>query len=84
MLLAVPLTMLVKVALDNSRELRWLGVAISQGKNRNPELEHQIIKESSQAQKKKEQANELAESEDEADVSEADVSEAVAAAGDGA
>lgn len=79
MLLAVPLTMLVKVALDNSRELRWLGVAISQGKNRNPELEHQIIKESSQAQKKKEQANELAESEDEADVS-----EAVAAAGDGA
>ena len=84
MLLAVPLTMLVKVALDNSRELRWLGVAISQGKNRNPELEHQIIKESSQAQKKKEQANELAESVDEADVSEADVSEAVAAAGDGA
>ncbi len=56
MLLAVPLTMLIKVALDNSRELRWLGVAISQGKNQSPELERQIIKESTQAQKQLEQA----------------------------
>jgi len=49
MLLAVPLTMLVKVALDNSYELRWLGVAISQGKRdlSGREMEKQIIKESS-------------------------------------
>ena len=60
MLLAVPLTMLIKVALDNSRELRWLGVAISQGKNQSPELERQIIKESTQAQKQKEKAQQVA------------------------
>lgn len=46
MLLAVPLTMMVKVALDNSYELRWLGVAISQGKNRDEARERKIIEES--------------------------------------
>jgi len=78
MLLAVPLTMLFKVALDNSYELRWLGVAISQGKNQNRELEHQIIKESSQAQKKKEEAVKAAESKEQAEVA-----EALPATGDG-
>jgi len=51
MLLAVPLTMLVKVAMDNSSELRWLGVAISQGKSANHEQERRIIKESANAGK---------------------------------
>lgn len=46
MLLAVPLTMMVKVALDNTYELRWLGVAISQGKKDTVEQERKIIKES--------------------------------------
>lgn len=46
MLLAVPLTMMVKVGLDNSYELRWLGVAISQGKKETEAQEHKIIKES--------------------------------------
>lgn len=53
MLLAVPLTMMVKVALDNSYELRWLGVAISQGKNQDVVQEHQIIKESTESMRKK-------------------------------
>ncbi len=53
MLLAVPLTMIVKVALDNSYELRWLGVAISQGKNQNVEKERELIKKSTKAQKNK-------------------------------
>jgi|TARA_B110000908_G_scaffold172773_1_gene243042 AI-2 transport protein TqsA len=79
MLLAVPLTMLVKVALDNSYELRWLGVAISQGKNQNPEIEKQIIKESTKAQKKKEKEAELAEAEENAHVS-----DSAPATGDGA
>jgi len=79
MLLAVPLTMLVKVALDNSYELRWLGVAISQGKNQNPEIEKQIIKESTKAQKKKEKEAELAEAEEKAHVS-----DSAPATGDGA
>lgn len=70
MLLAVPLTMLIKVALDNSRELRWLGVAISQGKNQSPELERQIIKESTQAQKQLEQAQHTNSSEAGEDASE--------------
>ncbi len=50
MLLAVPLTMLIKVALDNSFELRWLGVAISQTKKQPSERERevQIIKESAE------------------------------------
>ncbi|NWK54686.1 AI-2E family transporter [Verrucomicrobiaceae bacterium N1E253] len=46
MLLAVPLTMMIKVALDNTYELRWLGVAISQGKKDTEEQERRIIKES--------------------------------------
>jgi len=46
MLLAVPLTMMVKVAMDNTYELRWLGVAISQGKKDTVEQERRIIKES--------------------------------------
>ncbi|MGJ8677009.1 MAG: AI-2E family transporter [Akkermansiaceae bacterium] len=48
MLLAVPLTMLMKVALDNSYELRWLGVAISQEKKgaHERDKERQLIKES--------------------------------------
>ncbi|HCC21378.1 MAG TPA: hypothetical protein DEP88_09050 [Verrucomicrobiales bacterium] len=49
MLLAVPLTMMVKVALDNSYELRWLGVAIGQGRNRNHAEERLIIEESAKA-----------------------------------
>lgn len=36
MLLAVPLTMTVKVFLDGSEELRWIGVAI--GGKRNPDI----------------------------------------------
>jgi AI-2 transport protein TqsA len=52
MLLAVPLTMMVKVAMDNTYELRWLGVAISQGKKNTEEQERRIIKESAQKQKK--------------------------------
>lgn len=71
MLLAVPLTMLVKVALDNSYELRWLGVAISQGKNQNPELERQIIKESAMAAKKKEDAVDTLEANQRGDVAKA-------------
>ena len=51
MLLAVPLTMMMKVALDNSYELRWLGVAISQGKNRDDEQERKIIEESAKSKK---------------------------------
>jgi len=82
MLLAVPLTMIFKVALDNSRELRWLGVAISQGKNQSPELERQIIKESTQAQKKKEKdQQDSAQQEAEAKVVE-DAANALRATGD--
>ncbi len=78
MLLAVPLTMLVKVGLDNSYELRWLGVAISQGKNQDSEQERQIIKESSKAQKNKERAIEAAEA------AEAEAHKVVPAGGKGA
>ena len=82
MLLAVPLTMIFKVALDNSRELRWLGVAISQGKNQSPELERQIIKESTQAQKKKEKAHQdSAQQEADAEAAE-DAANALRATGD--
>jgi len=82
MLLAVPLTMIFKVALDNSRELRWLGVAISQGKNQSPELERQIIKESTQAQKKKEKAHQdSAQQEADAEAAE-DAANALTATGD--
>jgi len=66
MLLAVPLTMMVKVAMDNSYELRWLGVAISQGKTVNHEQERRIISESAKAQKqsevKKEETGEVSKS----------------------
>ena len=34
MLLAVPLTMVVKVMLENSNELRWISVAITKEKRR--------------------------------------------------
>lgn len=63
MLLAVPLTMMVKVALDNSYELRWLGVAISQGKNRNEAQERMIIEESAKAKKESEAAADTAKAE---------------------
>jgi AI-2 transport protein TqsA len=56
MLLAVPLTMMTKVALDNTYELRWLGVAISQGKKDTEEQERRIIKESAKQKKKKTKA----------------------------
>jgi len=49
MLLAVPLTMMVKVGLDNSYELRWLSVAISHGKTADHEQERRIISESAKA-----------------------------------
>ena len=61
MLLAVPLTMMVKVAMDNSYELRWLGVAISQGQGKtvNHEQERKIISESAKAQAKKDSESNL-------------------------
>lgn len=45
MLLAVPLTMLVKVALDNSADFRWIGVAISQEDKASKKHEVEEIKE---------------------------------------
>ncbi|MGJ8672646.1 AI-2E family transporter [Rubritalea sp.] len=46
MLLAVPLTMLVKVALDNSADFRWIAVAISkENKNGAVGSEAQILKD---------------------------------------
>jgi AI-2 transport protein TqsA len=44
MLMAVPLTMMVKVVLDNSDEFRWIAVAIGQDAQR-PAEETRIIKE---------------------------------------
>ena len=44
MLLAVPLTMMVKVVLDNSQEFRWIAVAIGQETHR-PGEEKRIISE---------------------------------------
>ena len=44
MLMAVPLTMMVKVVLDNSEEFRWVSVAIGQEVQR-PVDEERIIKE---------------------------------------
>ena len=38
MLLAVPLTMVVKVMLENNNELRWISVAITKEKKRHPIL----------------------------------------------
>jgi len=43
MLLGVPLTMLLKVALDNSVDFRWIAVAISKEENQ-PEADKTIIK----------------------------------------
>lgn len=46
MLLAVPLTMLVKVAMDNSADFRWVAVAISKGdKGTSESDEEKIMKE---------------------------------------
>ncbi|WP_018969335.1 AI-2E family transporter [Rubritalea marina] len=45
MLLAVPLTMLVKVALDNSADFRWIAVAISQEDKQGKSHEVEEIKE---------------------------------------
>ncbi len=50
MLLAVPLTMMLKVAMDNSYELRWLGIAMGHGKTENQEQERRLISESAKAQ----------------------------------
>ncbi len=44
MLMAVPLTMMVKVVLDNNQEFRWIAVAIGQDAQR-PSEEARIIKE---------------------------------------
>jgi AI-2 transport protein TqsA len=44
MLLAVPLTMMVKVLLDNSHEFRWIAVAIGKETHR-PREEKRIITE---------------------------------------
>lgn len=44
MLLAVPLTMMVKVILDNSEEFRWIAVAIGKESNR-PSEESRILTE---------------------------------------
>lgn len=63
MLLAVPLTMLVKVALDNSADFRWIAVAISkEDKNTTASSEVQILKDaviqSSEAEEKRQQISE--------------------------
>lgn len=44
MLLAVPLTMTIKVFLDNSDELRWLGVAIASGRATKKDAQPPITK----------------------------------------
>lgn len=48
MLLSIPLTMLVKVALDHSSDLRWVSVAISKEEEDLLEIEEIISKEDSQ------------------------------------
>jgi Zn-dependent protease with chaperone function len=48
MLMAVPLTMMVKVVLDNNQEFRWIAVAIGQDAQR-PSEEARIIKEGAAA-----------------------------------
>lgn len=70
MLLAVPLTMMVKVAMDNSYELRWLGVAISQGKTVNHEQERRIISESAKARKQTKEDRSLTNEENDAEAGE--------------
>ncbi len=42
MFLAVPLTMMVKVVLDNSEEFRWIGVAIGKEQRRPAEEQHAL------------------------------------------
>lgn len=63
MLLAVPLTMLVKVALDNSADFRWIAVAISkEDKNAISGTETQILKDaviqSAEAEEKRKKISE--------------------------
>lgn len=55
MLLSVPLTMMVKVVLDNSEEFRWVAVAIGQEVQR-PAEEMRIIKEGAAPDKAPESA----------------------------
>lgn len=45
MLMAVPLTMLLKVGLDNSSDFRWIAVAISKESKTNTGEEEQMIKD---------------------------------------
>lgn len=58
MLLAVPLTMLVKVALDNSSDFRWVAVAISKGDRGAHLSDVEMIREGVEAhqEKKRQQA----------------------------
>ncbi|MGB6219920.1 MAG: AI-2E family transporter [Haloferula sp.] len=55
MLLAVPLTMMVKVVLDNSDEFRWIAVAIGKETHR-PSEEQRILKEGAAEKKDDETA----------------------------
>ncbi|MGJ8657194.1 MAG: AI-2E family transporter [Akkermansiaceae bacterium] len=49
MLMAVPLTMLLKVAMDNSSDFRWIAVAISKESKKNEAENEIIIKEAVEA-----------------------------------
>jgi AI-2 transport protein TqsA len=49
MLMAVPLTMLLKVAMDNSSDFRWIAVAISKESKSNEARNEIIIKEAVEA-----------------------------------
>jgi len=49
MLMAVPLTMLLKVAMDNSSDFRWIAVAISKESKTNEAQNETIIKEAVEA-----------------------------------
>lgn len=49
MLMAVPLTMLLKVAMDNSSDFRWIAVAISKESKTNEAQKEIIIKEAVEA-----------------------------------
>lgn len=52
MLMAVPLTMLLKVGLDNSSDFRWIAVAISKESKKNTGQEEQMIKEGAEPKAK--------------------------------
>ncbi len=52
MLMAVPLTMLLKVALDNSSDFRWMAVAISKESKLNKGEDETLIKEAIEAKVK--------------------------------